>query len=496
MLEKIISRFSLRTALVGMAIVPLLLTMGFFTYLGVTTLGESIEKRMQEQVELVARAIRGPVSYSIEKQRAGSLGQALKSVFRTERVYGASVYNTEGERIAAVGALAPFSVSVDAREIILGEEGTGQYEYIGGREVYSYLVPLFDSMGEPIGLLQVSRKKSDIKSYIERFREKAITFLALAGLIMVGLVLFGFHRAVGRYLSGLAETMSRVRSGEYSLRASNRGPKEIASLGRALNGMLDSISRAEREIAHRKDAQQDLEQKLRQSEKMAAIGQLASGVAHELGTPLSVIDGKAQRFLRKDHLEVPLRDGLQDIRHEVQRMERIVRQLLDFGRTSRQHRRWVSAANVARSAFSLVQQELPSHADVRFEGPEPGPSVYVDPMRIEQVLVNLLRNAFQAEGVGLMRLSWDLRGEDRIAFSVEDDGAGVPQEIRDKLFEPFFTTKGPREGTGLGLSVVHGIVRDHGGEVHVFDSELGGAWLMIELPLKAERSGTASTSDN
>lgn len=496
MLERIISRFSLRTALVLMAIVPLLLTMAFFTYVGIATLGESIERRMQEQVELVARAIRGPVSYSLEKERAGSLGQALKSVFRTERVYGASVYNIEGKRIAAVGALAPFSASVDAREIILGQEGAGQYEYIGGRQVYSYFVPLFSSVGEPIGLLQVSRRKSDIKSYIERFREQAIMFLALAGLVMVGLVLFGFHGAVGRYLSGLAETMSRVRSGEYSLRASNRGPKEIASLGRALNSMLDSISRAEREIAHRKDAQQDLEQKLRQSEKMAAIGQLASGVAHELGTPLSVIDGKAQRFLRNDRLDASSRSGLQDIRHEVQRMERIVRQLLDFGRTSRQHRRRVTASSVATSAYSLVQQELPSHADVCFKGPEPGPTVYVDPMRMEQVLVNLLRNAFQAEGVGLVQLGWRLEGEEWIVFSIEDDGAGVPQDIRNKLFEPFFTTKGPSEGTGLGLSVVHGIVRDHGGEVHVSDSELGGACLTVELPLEAERSGESRAPED
>lgn len=489
MLEGLISRFSLRATLVGLAIIPLFLTMAVFTYLGLTTLGHIIEERMQEQVELVARAIRRPVSYSLEKRRAGSLGQALKSVFHTGRVYGAAVYDRQGERIAAVGALAPLSVSDDAREIILGQEGAGQYEYIGGREVYSYFVPLFDSMGGTIGLLQVSRKKSDIRSSIDRFRRQAVVFLVLAGLIMAALVLFGFHRAVGRYVSGLAETMSRVRSGEYSLRASNRGPKEFLTLSRALNAMLDSISRAEKEIAQRRDAQQDLEQKLRQSEKMAAIGQLASGVAHELGTPLSVIDGKAQRSLRDERLDDSQRSCLQDIRNEVQRMERIVRQLLDFGRSSRQHRRRVHAAHMARSAFSLVEQEMPTHAKVRFEGPEPGPCLYVDPMRIEQVLTNLLRNALQAEGVSQVVLSWSVTEQDRVAFRVEDDGSGVPQDIRDKLFEPFFTTKRTGEGTGLGLSVVHGIARDHGGEAYVGDSRLGGACLTVEIPLGTEGTG-------
>ncbi|MEF8822888.1 MAG: ATP-binding protein [Desulfohalobiaceae bacterium] len=487
MLEAIISRFSLRTALVSMAIIPLLLTMAVFTYLGLEALETTIEERMQEQVELVARAVREPISYSLEKERVGSLGQALESVFRIGRVYGASVYNTQGERIAAVGALGPSSRAGDAREIILGNERTGQYESLGGREVYSYFVPLYDSVGDSIGLLQVSRKKSDIRNNIQRVKIQAIAFLALAGTIMAGLVLFGFHRSVGRYLSGISQTMSRVRSGEHSHRASTQGPREIASLSRALNSMLDSMSHAEKEIAQRRDAQQDLEQKLRQSEKMAAIGQLASGVAHELGTPLSVIDGKAQRCLRSQDLSDVQRDGLQDIRYEVQRMERIVRQLLDFGRTSRQHRRWVPVAHVASSAYSLVQQEIPSDVPVTLDGPEPGPSIYVDPMRIEQVLTNLLRNALQADGVSKVVLSWSLQDEEWIVMRVEDDGSGIPEDIRTKLFEPFFTTKKTGQGTGLGLSVVHGIVRDHGGEVHVSDSQLGGACLTVELPAEFER---------
>jgi len=488
-LEAIISRFSLRTALVSMAIIPLLLTMAVFTYLGLESLETTIEERMQEQVELVARAVREPISYSLEKERVGSLGQALESVFRIGRVYGASVYNIRGERIASVGALGPSSRAGDAREIILGNERTGQYESLGGREVYSYFVPLYDSVGDGIGLLQVSRKKSDIRNNIQRVKIQAIAFLALAATIMAGLVLFGFHRAVGRYLSGISQTMSRVRSGERSHRASTQGPREIASLSRALNSMLDSMSQAEEEIAQRRDAQQDLEQKLRQSEKMAAIGQLASGVAHELGTPLSVIDGKAQRCLRDQDLSDAQRDGLQDIRYEVQRMERIVRQLLDFGRTSRQHRRWVPVAHVASSAYSLVQQEVHSDVRVMLDGPEPGPSIYVDPMRIEQVLTNLLRNALQADGVSKVVLSWSLKDEEWIVMRVEDDGSGIPEDIRTKLFEPFFTTKKTGQGTGLGLSVVHGIVRDHGGEVHVSDSQLGGACLTVELPAEFERKG-------
>ncbi|MFP4588316.1 MAG: histidine kinase dimerization/phospho-acceptor domain-containing protein, partial [Desulfohalobiaceae bacterium] len=360
--KAMLPKFSLRAALILNVIIPLLLAMVLATYLGLMALENSIEKRLQEEVELVARAIRMPVSYSLEKDRFGSVHQALQSVFRIDQVYGAYVYDAQGTRISAVGAAAPSSQHGEAREITTEGERKGQYEKIQGRRVYSYFVPLFDTAGTSNGLLQVSRKKSDIEQYIATIRQQAIYSLGGAGIFMIALVLLGFHGAVGKYLDRLTASMSRVSNGERAHRASLRGPKEIVTLGRALNSMLDSISRAEEEIARRKDAQQELENRLRQSEKMAAIGQLAAGVAHELGAPLSVIHGKAQRCLRDSSLSQKHQKSMQDVRNEVQRMEHIVRQLLDFGRASRQRRRWQNTAGLARAAASQVQKEMPLQA--------------------------------------------------------------------------------------------------------------------------------------
>ncbi|MGM0424264.1 MAG: sensor histidine kinase [Thermodesulfobacteriota bacterium] len=485
--KAIISGFNLRVALICNVIIPLLLAMGLATYLGLKALENSIENHMQEEVELVARAIRMPVSYSLEKDRFGSVNQALQSVFRIDRVYGAYVYDAQGRRISAVGAAAPSSQHGEAREITTEGERKGQYEEIEGQSVYSYFVPLFDTAGTPNGLLQVSRKKSDIEQYIATMRMQAIYSLGGAGLFIAAMVLIGFHGTIGKYLDRLVASMEKVASGERTHRASLRGPREISVLARALNSMLDSISRAEDEIARRKDAQQDLENKLRQSEKMAAIGQLAAGVAHELGAPLSVIHGKAQRCLRDKDLPQIHQKSMLDIRNEVQRMEHIVRQLLDFGRASRQRRRWRSTASLARAAASQVQKEMPVQAELELQGPDPGPNIYVDQLRIEQALINLLRNSLQAPGVSRVILGWSQAENGQVAFWVEDNGPGIPESDKDKIFEPFFSTKKEGQGTGLGLSVVHGIVQEHFGQVQVQKSFLGGACIGFNLALQSEK---------
>lgn len=479
--EKVVSKFSLRVTLISLTIIPLLITIGIFTYIGLEALSNSIEERMQKQVELVARAIREPVSYSMQRESIGGIAQALESVFRTGQVYGASVYNVHGERVAAVGAIANSSVSFDAAEVLLGKKGSGLYEYIRGEKVFSYFVPLFDEAGQRIGFLQVSRQKSDIYNYIESVHIQAISFLIIVSMIMIGIVLFGFNESVEKYLNNISDVMTRVMRGEFSLRTKNQGPKEIYNLCVSLNSMLDSISEAEIEISKRKSDQKALENKLRQSEKMAAIGQLASGVAHELGTPLSVIDGKAQRLLRKYIIDEKIALIIKDIRYEVKRMESIVRQLLDFGRSHRQHRRWINMSNLVYSASTLVSQEINTNKEIQFNKPDSDYEIYVDPMRMEQVLINLIKNSLQVENVTKVKITW-YKQDDYSIYIIEDDGEGINKDEKDKIFEPFYSTKNVGEGSGLGLSVVHGIIKDHNGEIYVTDSVLGGACFTIQLP--------------
>lgn len=482
MLRALLNRLSLRSVLIINVIVPLLISMAAATWFGLLTVEHMVEERLQEDVQLVARAIRLPVSYSLEKDRFGSVSQALQSVFHIGRVYGAYVYDDQGRRIAAVGAVEPDGREDDLREVLEGGQRKGEYEKIRGQSVYSYFVPLFDTSGRSNGLLQITRKKSDIENYIHTLRARGLAIIGGTALFISALVLFGFYKAAGRHFGDLNRSMARVQEGERSHRAPEEGPKEIASLARSLNSMLDSMDRSEREIEQRREAQHELENRLRQSEKMAALGQLAGGVAHELGAPLSLIDGKAQRCLRDESISARHEDSLRDIRMQVDRMNSIVRQLLDFGKGSMGRKRWFRADQLSGSAVLAVKKEAESGIKLWSEGPEPGPFVYVDPVRFEQAIINLLRNSAQTEKAGRVRLTWEKAASGEVVFNVEDDGPGIEDDIKSRIFEPFFTTNKKGGNTGLGLSVVHGIVREHEGTITVFDSELGGAGFRIVLP--------------
>ncbi|QBQ54185.1 sensor histidine kinase [Nitrosococcus wardiae] len=474
--------YSLRAALTLFMVVPLVSILAIAGYLSLSELEKQTEKRMQEDVELIARAIRLPLSHALEQDREGDVKQALNSAFHINRVYGAYVYNAQGKKVAATGAKEP---SMQSRKLIqLAAEGNrrGQYGEFDGEEIYSYFVPLTDSSGLIIGLLQLTRQGSDFQDYLGQIRWQGLLLLVLLALLLTGVVIYGQYRSVGRYLAALMNSMAMIEQGDRTHRAPLQGPRELVALSACMNNMLDSIAHSEAEISRRRAEQSTLENRLRQSQKMAAIGQLAAGTAHELGTPLSVVDGKAQRLLRLRDLPLQVTEGLQEIRDAVKRMEHIVRQLMDFGRATPLSLHPEVAARLAQAAVSQVRDEF-AHAGVQLElaGPHPAPLMLVDPVRIEQVLINLLRNGMQASPGGHVRLSWFQEGE-LTGFCVEDDGPGIDDEIHSRLFEPFFTTKPVGQGTGLGLSVVHGAIEEHHGSIEVGRSLLGGAAFYLFFP--------------
>ncbi|MDO3377216.1 sensor histidine kinase [Geoalkalibacter halelectricus] len=473
---------SLRISLLLYLVFPLIVVLAVTGYYSLLRLEQQVEKRMQEDIELIARAIRGPLEHSLEHGREGGLAQTLASAFRIGRVYGVYVYDAHGRKIASSGPREPEVHSLELAELAAKGDRVGGYQDARGAQIYSYFVPLSDSVGRNTGLLQLTREGRDFQQDLLQVRHQGILLLSLLSVLLVGMVLFGHHQVIGRNLGSLVKSMARIEKGDRSHRAAERGPREMRHLALGMNAMLDSIARSEKELEQRRHRQIELEQQLQQSRKMAAIGQLAAGVAHELGTPLSVVSGKAQRMLRNPELPNSVAEVFGQIRDAVQRMEHIVRQLLDFGRGNPLRLNSTPLESVAESAAAMVQEE--AHAkrvSLSLNGPRPSPNASVDRVRMEQALINLLRNAIQAtHHGGRVCLSW-FAEEDRLGFAVADDGPGVPEELRDRLFEPFFTTKAVGEGTGLGLSVAQAAARDHGGTLNVGRAEIGGALFTLTL---------------
>jgi PAS domain S-box-containing protein len=227
----------------------------------------------------------------------------------------------------------------------------------------------------------------------------------------------------------------------------------------------------------------NLEEQLRKTERLAELGTLASGMAHEIGTPMNVILGRAELLMRKTTDETAKR-GLETIVTQVERITKIMNQLLSFARKRPVERRPLDLSVVIKDILEVVQERMKSNnIQTQINLAPSVPEVFADPDQMSQVLLNLILNACQAlpEG-GTIRIGLQSHFPN-VELTIADSGDGIPKENVSRLFDPFFTTKPVGEGTGLGLTVVHGIIQEHDGSISV-DSEPGkGATFRILLPI-------------
>jgi len=484
---------SLRASLTLYVVLPLIAVLAALGALALQSVEQRGTQRLQSDIQLIARSIRLPVEDALVHGNRQGVQQALDSAFVINRVYGAYVYDRKGDEIAAAG-MARRGVKV-SRAAAIAHQGSrrGDYGRSGAHRVYSYFIPLTGAGGRIIGLLQVTRRASDFSAFIRRVRTLGLLGLTALAALLAAIIVYGHRRAIGRHLDRLLAGLARIEHGEHAHRLATGGPREIDALSRGINAMLDSIARSERELAHRREHQQALEERLRESEKMAAIGRLAAGLAHELGSPLSVADGHAQRLLRNPSVSAKARASVEDIRTALQRMVLIIRRLMEFGRGGRGQRRPVPLDELARGTRdALLPEARAAHTRIEIRGATPAPVVEMDAVRMEQAVANLLRNAIQAARGGLTRLSWYEGASGELHLTVEDDGPGIAAEQRAHIFEPFYTTKPLEQGTGLGLALALGAVKEHGGTLELAAAGLGGAAFDITLPASLRRAAAGA----
>jgi PAS domain S-box-containing protein len=226
-----------------------------------------------------------------------------------------------------------------------------------------------------------------------------------------------------------------------------------------------------------------MQEQLRKTERIAELGTLASGMAHEIGTPMNVILGRAEYLLQRTADE-GMKKGLTTIVTQIERITKVMNQLLVFARRKAPDRQVVDLGEIMEDSLEMFQERITrSRITVEKAVEADMPSIHADRDQLIQVLINLVMNSLHAmpEG-GRLRLSLD-RENNYVRLGISDTGHGMPEEIRSKVFEPFFTTKDFGKGTGLGLTVVKGIVEEHGGTIAVESVVDKGTTFWIRLPL-------------
>jgi PAS domain S-box-containing protein len=228
--------------------------------------------------------------------------------------------------------------------------------------------------------------------------------------------------------------------------------------------------------------QKQLQEQLRRTERVAELGTLASGMAHEIGTPMNVILGRAE-YLMDRVKDEPVKKGLQTIVAQVERITKVMNQLLSFARRRPPERRALDLKEVVETSVEIFQERLArSRIRVTLELDPHCPRVHADPDQMHQVLINMIMNAIHAMPTGGELRIGVAPAQDRVRLTVADTGHGIPPDTLAHIFDPFFTTKEFGKGTGLGLTVVKGILDEHGGAISV-DSEPGrGTTFTILLP--------------
>lgn len=251
-----------------------------------------------------------------------------------------------------------------------------------------------------------------------------------------------------------------------------------------------------RDVSERKkldDETRDIYHQLLQAEKMAALGQTISGVAHELNNPLATILSWAERISQKGGLDPAVRRGFEIILSESERAARIVRNLLTFARKRQTTRAMVDVNQVVRETLALRAYEQRVTNITVIDALAAGlPLVFADGHQVQQVLLNLIINAEQAmlssNGRGILVLrTWHDAERESVVLEINDDGPGIAADVQSKVFDPFFTTKDVGKGTGLGLTVAYAIVQEHGGRIRLESRPGGGASFYVELPVTGRR---------
>lgn len=476
------------------AVVALIVVMlAIDSYLSVQRESAYLRTELQGKAYRIGNAMKELVADAWQRQGPDYVLALIQAANKRERIMIRWVWldAADGDR---------FSPQIPADRlgrVPTGETVTVQYHTPDGNSLLLTYVAV-EADKRP-GALELSEPLSDVDAFV---RTSIYRKIALAGIVIgvsLGATLLLGIWLVGWPLNLLTEKARRAGAGDLSSPLELKSRDELSELAVTLNQMCDRLAESQRRERHEAEARIATIEQLRHADRLRTVGQLASGVAHELGTPLNVVTGRATLISsgRLDADAIVESAGI--IKSQAERMAGIIRQLLDFSRSGTSHRVQVDLRMIVRQTVQILGQ-LAHKSGVELVVPDcPEPmSACVDTGQIQQVLTNLIVNAIQATASG-GKVTIEVSREhcqptpsdgrppaDYFCLLVADTGQGIAEDVRERLFEPFVTTKDIGQGTGLGLSIAYGIVQEHGGWIDVQSKVGQGSRFRVYLPEGSE----------
>jgi signal transduction histidine kinase len=375
----------------------------------------------------------------------------------------------------------PALTATERESLLRGDPVTIQRREGDRESLFTYVPVPAPGEGFVVVVDAFSDRDFYLRASVRRFFLALVLIVALNALLALWLSTY----LVSRPFSRLIAKARQVGSGNLGVPVSLRRRDEIGILGREMDRMSQSLLEADARVRSEEAARLRAERELQHAERLATLGKLAAGVAHELGTPLNVISGRAKRVARQHVDDADIQENVSIIGDQVDRVTHIVRQLLQFARRRKLNKTRVDLRALVRTTVAELQPTIDPRIEfeLRLDG-APRTQTEIDAGQIQQVLTNLVMNGAQAMPDG-GRLTISLSpyrtdppagqpgtGGDYLCLRVADQGHGITDTDLPHIFEPFFTTKDIGGGTGLGLAVSQGIVQDHGGWIDV-DTEVG-----------------------
>lgn len=391
------------------------------------------------------------------------------TVFFGDLRVSTNVMTEEGER--AVGT----RISEDVFDVVLtsGQDYVGRAFVVNDWFITRY-DPLRDFQGDVVGSLYVGARESTFQTLVQTFNNR-VALIALVCIVLAGVVAVPIARLITRPITALVEANRLLAQGDMAVRVQPYGTGELAELGQSFNKLAETLHTTQQELLHK--------------ERLASMGQLAAGVAHEINNPLGTILLFSEMLYKETREGDPRRDDLRMIVNETNRCKVIVADLLNFARQQEVLAQEMDVnALITRVVDVLSLQSIFEHVDFVYYLDPDLPVIQADPAQLEQVFVNLLNNAAEAMGgQGAITLATRPLNQSFVEIQVTDTGCGIPDENLGRIFTPFFTTKVLGKGTGLGLSIVYGIIKMHSGQVIVHSDVGQGTTFTITLPVKMQK---------